>query len=62
MAVTIKSYDKDLGQITLSDGTSHYLMAGLDLEINEKQNETVELVKLGVSVDEIIKLKNFNLI
>jgi len=62
MAVTIKSYDKDSGNLVLSDGSIQYLAVGLDLELNEKQNTTVELVKLGVSVDEIIKLKNFNLI
>ena len=62
MAVTINSYDKDTGFLTLSDGSTYTLISGLDLELNQKQNETVELVKLGVSVDEIIKLKNFNLI
>lgn len=62
MAVTIKSYDKDSGFVTLSDGSTQYLAIGLDLELNEKQNATVELVKLGVSVNEIIKLKYFKLI
>ena len=53
---------RDDGNLYDASGLMMYLPAPNTIYFESEANKTVELVKLGVSVDEIIKLKNLDLI
>ena len=56
-------YDEATGQIIDKTGVLIYTYVGaVPVDAKTKDNTIVELVKLGLSADDIVKLKNFELL
>ena len=57
----IFEYDESTGMISDANGLSAY-MIGMKSFIEDKKSPVLELIKQGVTPDEIIKLKNNDLL
>ena len=56
-------YDANTGNIILSDGSMYYVMTNLVVEeFKETSSEALELVKQGLTAQDLIKLKQQDII
>lgn len=52
-------YDKSTGELTLPDGSTHFVAIGLSFKAYEEPTTPLkELVAAGMSADDLIKLKH----
>lgn len=58
----IFEYDPDTGEIKDANGTSAYIMMAKPFDTPEQSAPVLELIKQGVTPDEIIKLRNNGLL